>query len=274
MKYLIIVYDGMADRPIPALGGKTPMQVAKTPVMDKLSVCSTVGTVSNVPNGMVPESDTANLAILSYDPRVFSKGRSPLEAMSMRLEMSPEDTAYRTNIVTLSEEEGIPYAERTILDHSSDEISTEEADVLIRAVDEAFGNSDVRFHTGISYRHCLLVRNGDDTIPFARPHDHLGAVIGEFLPEGEAGLPFRQMMGGRVVTFQLLLQDEVGALFKLLPVFVDHKANIQTINSIVPTNGCAVVTISAETIQLTISVEELLQQLRRTPGVVKADILL
>ena len=90
----------------------------------------------------------------------------------------------------------------------------------------------------------------------------------------DAIFPFRQMMGGRVVTFQLLLQDEVGALFKLLPVFVDHKANIQTINSIVPTNGCAVVTISAETIQLTVPVEELLQQLRRTPGVVKADILL
>ena len=90
----------------------------------------------------------------------------------------------------------------------------------------------------------------------------------------DAIFPFRQMMGGRVVTFQLLLQDEVGALFKLLPVFVDHQANIQTINSIVPTNGCAVVTISAETIQLTVPVEELLQQLRRTPGVIKADILL
>ena len=90
----------------------------------------------------------------------------------------------------------------------------------------------------------------------------------------DAIFPCRKQMGGRVVTFQLLLQDEVGALFKLLPVFVDHKANIQTINSIVPTNGCAVVTISAETIHLTVSVEELLQHLRSTPGVVKADILL
>ena len=90
----------------------------------------------------------------------------------------------------------------------------------------------------------------------------------------DAIFPFRQLMGGRVVTFQLLLQDEVGALFKLLPVFVDHKANIQTINSIVPTNGAAIVTISAETIHLTVSIEELLQYLRRTPGVVKADILL
>ena len=90
----------------------------------------------------------------------------------------------------------------------------------------------------------------------------------------DAIFPFRQLMGGRVVTFQLLLQDEVGALFKLLPVFVDHKANIQTINSIVPTNGCAVVTISAETLDLTVPVEDLLQLLRRTPGVVKAEILM
>ena len=131
MKYLVIVYDGMADRKIPALGNKTPMQVAKKPNLDRLSSSATVGTVSNVPEGMVPESDTANLSILSYDPRLFSKGRSPLEAMSMRLEMSPEDTAYRTNLVTLSEEAGLPYCDRTILDHSSDEITTEEADELI-----------------------------------------------------------------------------------------------------------------------------------------------
>ena len=182
MKYLVIVYDGMADRKIPELGNKTPMQVAKTPIMDKLSPDAIVGTVSNVPDGMVPESDTANLAILSYDPRVFSKGRSPLEAMSMRLEMSSEDTAYRTNLVTLSEEPDIPYPERVILDHSSDEISTEEADELIRAINDAFGNEDVRFHTGISYRHCLLVRDGDDTIAFSRPHDHLGSKISDLLP--------------------------------------------------------------------------------------------
>ena len=190
MKYLVIVYDGMADRSIPELGNKTPMQVAKTPVMDRLSPDAIVGTVSNVPSGMVPESDTANLAILSYDPRIFSKGRSPLEAMSMRLEMSPEDTAYRTNLVTLSEEPGIPYAERTILDHSADEISTEEADELIRAVNEAFGTNEIRFHTGISYRHCLLVKDGDDQIPFARPHDHLGSKIAEHLPS----VPFFRTM--------------------------------------------------------------------------------
>lgn len=194
MKYLIIVYDGMADRKIPALGNKTPMQAADKPNMDKMAKTALVGTVSNVPVGMVPESDTANLAILSYDPKIYSKGRSPLEAVSMGLEMSPEDTAYRCNVVTLSEEEGIPYAERTILDHSADEITTEEADHLIRAIDAALGDGDRRFHTGISYRHCLLWNGGRDDIPFMRPHDILGKQIGEYLPAGEAGLPFLKMM--------------------------------------------------------------------------------
>ncbi len=194
MKYLIIVYDGMADRKIPALGGKTPMQAAKKPKMDELAKTALVGTVSNVPSGMVPESDTANLAILSYDPRVFSKGRSPLEAMSMGLSMSPEDVAYRTNVVTLSEEEGLDYTDRTILDHSADEISTAEADELIRAVDEALGSEDIRFHTGISYRHCMLWRGGNEAVSFTRPHDILGRRIGDELPSEEAFLPFLDMM--------------------------------------------------------------------------------
>ncbi len=194
MKYFILVYDGMADRKLDALGGRTPMQAADKPMMDSLARRAMIGTVSNVPNGMVPESDTANLAILSYDPRTYSKGRSPLEAMSMGLSMSSEDTAYRTNVVTLSEEDGIPYAERTILDHSADEITTEEADVLIRAVNDAFGTQDIRFHTGISYRHCLLMKDGDDTVSFMRPHDILGQRIGDHLPKGEAGRPFLKMM--------------------------------------------------------------------------------
>ena len=104
MKYFVLVCDGMADRPIAALGGKTPMEAAVKPMMDTLAAKSLCGTVSNVPEGMVPESDTANLAILSYDPKIYSKGRSPLEAMSMGLTMQPDETAYRCNVVTLSED--------------------------------------------------------------------------------------------------------------------------------------------------------------------------
>lgn len=192
MKYLIVVLDGMADRPIPALSNRTPMEAAKKPCMDKLASLGTVGTVSNVPVGMVPESDTANLAILSYDPKVFSKGRSPLEAMSMGLSMTPEDTAYRCNLVAISEEGA--YEDRTMLDHSADEIPTHEADLLIKALEERLGNEDMHFYTGISYRHCLLLKNGIERYNFARPHDIIGKRIGEYLPNDEDGALFLRLM--------------------------------------------------------------------------------
>lgn len=183
MKYLILVYDGAADDPIPALGNRTPYQAASKPTLDAIAASSLVGTVSNVPEGMVPESDTANLAILSYDPKIYSKGRSPLEAVSMGLTMEEDQVAFRCNVVTLSEEEGIPYAERTILDHSADEISTPEAAELIRAIDEALGDADKSFYPGISYRHCLLWHSPENwKRDFTRPHDILTRTIGEYLP--------------------------------------------------------------------------------------------
>ena len=141
MKYLVLIPDGMADESIPSLGNRTPMQAAKKETMDALARHATVGTVSNVPAGMVPESDTANMAILSFDPKTYSKGRSPLEAMSMGLTMTEEDTAIRCNLVTLTDE-GEDYDDKTILDHSSSEITTAEADVLIKALEEALGNND------------------------------------------------------------------------------------------------------------------------------------
>jgi 2,3-bisphosphoglycerate-independent phosphoglycerate mutase len=137
MKYLVLVPDGMADRKIPELGGKTPMECAVKPSMDALAARALCGNVSNVPEGMVPESDTANLAILSYDPREYSKGRSPLEAMSLGLSMDPDDTAIRCNVVTLSDDDGTGYENRTMIDHSADEISTEEAEELVRALGHA-----------------------------------------------------------------------------------------------------------------------------------------
>ena len=193
MKYLVIVYDGMADTKIPALGNKTPMEVAKKPTLDTLSRAGYVGTTCNVPEGMVPESDTANLAILSYDPRLYSRGRSPLEAMSMGLTMMPDDTALRCNLVAISDDD-LPYEEKIMLDHSADEISTEEADVLIKALDAALGTEERHLYTGISYRHCLLWKNADTTYDFARPHDIIGQKIGEHLPSGDAGEPFYRFM--------------------------------------------------------------------------------
>ncbi len=185
MKYLILIPDGMADLKIDALGNKTPMEKAQKPTMDMLAKEAYVGTVSNVPDGMVPESDTANIAILSYDPKIYSKGRSPLEAMSMGLHMNPEDTAYRCNVVTLTDEG--EYEDKIILDHSADEITTAEADELIKALDEKMGNELRKFYTGVSYRHCLIIKNGNDKYDFMRPHDILGKRIGDYLPKTENG---------------------------------------------------------------------------------------
>ena len=192
MKYLVLIPDGMADEKIPSLDNKTPMEAAKKPCMDSLASRSLVGLVSNVPQGMVPESDTANMAILSFDPKVYSKGRSPLEAVSMGLTMTPGQVAYRCNIVTLSDEGD--YDEKIMLDHSADEITTAEADELIKALDAALGNEARRFYTGVSYRHCILWEGGCDTYNFMRPHDILGQHIKEYLPSGEDGKVFYELM--------------------------------------------------------------------------------
>ena len=185
MKYLVLIPDGMADTPVESLGGYTPMEKAIKPTMDMLASRSYIGTVSNVPADMVPESDTANLAILSYDPKIYSKGRSPLEAVSMGIEMMPDETAYRCNVVTLSDDGD--YDSKTIIDHSADEITTAEADLLIKALDEKLGNDIRKFYTGVSYRHCLIWKNGNDKYDFMRPHDILGKTIGEYLPKKENG---------------------------------------------------------------------------------------
>ncbi len=186
MKYLVLIPDGMADRPSEKLGGKTPMEIANKPTMDRLASMSVCGTVLNVPCGMVPESDTANLAIMSYDPRKYSKGRSPLEAVSLGIKLEDDDTAIRCNLVTISEDEE-NYEDRIMIDHSADEISTEEADELVRALGEALPMEGRHLYTGISYRHCLIWKNACPTYNFARPHDIIGRRIGEYLPSEENG---------------------------------------------------------------------------------------
>lgn len=193
MKYLVLIPDGMADKAIPELNNKTPMEAAKKPSTDALARRSLVGTVSNVPTGMVPESDTANMAILSFDPKIYSKGRSPLEAMSLGIPMSDEDVAIRCNLVSISDEEE-NYEDKIMLDHSSDEIATEEADVLVKYLDEHLGNEYRKLHTGISYRHCLIWKNCSDSYDFARPHDILGKRIREYLPSGAEGEEFLRFM--------------------------------------------------------------------------------
>ena len=181
MKYIVILGDGMADEPIESLGGKTPIEYAKTPTMDRLAPISELGMAATIPEGMSPGSDTANLAVMGYDPRIYYTGRSPLEALSIGVDMKDDDIAMRTNIVTLSEED-VPYEQRTIIDHSSDEISTEDAAILLEAVKEAFQTEEYQFYTGTSYRHLLIWTKGQVT-GLTPPHDILTRKIGEYLPE-------------------------------------------------------------------------------------------
>ena len=180
MKYIVVLGDGMADEPIPELGGKTPMEAAITPTLDELAGKGILGTVQNVPAGMAPGSDVANLSVLGYDPAANYTGRSPLEALSVGVPMEENDIIFRSNIVTLTE--GEPYAEKTILDQSSGEISTADADVLMDAIREAFNNETFQFYTGTSYRHILVWKNGR-LAQLEPPHDHLGSVIGPYLPK-------------------------------------------------------------------------------------------
>ena len=182
MKYLVILGDGMGGRPLEALGGKTTLDYAKTPNMDALASMGEMGLVCNVPQGMSPGSDVANLSVMGYDPAQCYTGRSPLEALSLRIDMEPTDVIFRCNIVNVTEEE--PYPEKINTDHSSGEISTEEADQLMDAIREAFNSDTVQFYTGTSYRQIMVWKQGQvvDLVP---AHDHLGQTIGQYLPKNE-----------------------------------------------------------------------------------------
>lgn len=183
MKYVIILGDGMADEPIEELGGKTLLEYARTPVMDDLAGRSEVGLACTIPQGMKPGSDTANLAVLGYNPRQYYTGRSPLEALSIGVDMKEDDIAIRTNLVTLSEEEEA-YEDKRILDHSSDEISTEDAAVLLEAVRKELEEDAYHFYVGTSYRHLLIWSKGSVT-ELTPPHDVLGQRAGDHLPAEE-----------------------------------------------------------------------------------------
>lgn len=180
MKYIVVLGDGMSDEPVAALGGKTPLEYANTPTMDALASMGEMGMVQNVPAGMSPGSEVANLSVMGYDPLTDFTGRSPLEALSVGVEMEPDDIVFRCNLVTLTEPE--PYAEKTILDHSSGEIATADADVLMEAIRENFNSEEFQFYTGTSYRHIMVWKHGR-LARLEPPHDHLTQVIGPYLPQ-------------------------------------------------------------------------------------------
>ncbi|MCD7717104.1 MAG: cofactor-independent phosphoglycerate mutase [Lachnospiraceae bacterium] len=214
MKYIVILGDGMADEPQEALDGRTPLEAAVTPAMDELAKTGEIGLVKTIPDGMAPGSDTANLAVLGYNPREYYTGRSPLEALSIGVPMKDTDVAMRCNLVTLTEKE--PYEQKRILDHSSGEISTEDAAVLLKAVQDELENETYQFYVGTSYRHCMIqanavirIRQSDETDGsgdagtgavridtalenLTPPHDHLTEVIGPYLPADETLLAMQK----------------------------------------------------------------------------------
>lgn len=209
MKYVVVLGDGMADFPCPSLGGKTPLMCADKPNIDSLVPNAEIGLARTVPTGMKPASDTANLAVMGYDPKVYYSGRSPLEAESMGIDFKPEDVTYRCNLVTLGDEE--PFSEKTMADYSAGEITTAEAKQLIGSLAEVFNTEEISLYPGISYRHCLLIRDGADGAELTPPHDISGKVIGDYLPKGTNG------------DFLLDLMLEAQEILKDHPVNVDRK---------------------------------------------------
>ena len=180
-KFVVLLCDGMADLPVKELGYKTPMQAAHKPNMDNLAQNAVLGMCKTVADGLKPGSDVANLAVLGYDPKKYYTGRSPLEALSIGVPMKDTDVAIRCNIVTVSDEK-TEYKDKKMIDHSAGEISTEDADVLIQAVQEAFGNEMFHFYTGTSYRHLLIWDKGS-VVELTPPHDILTKTIGNYLPK-------------------------------------------------------------------------------------------
>lgn len=194
MKYVVVLCDGMADYPVPALGGKTPMMVAKKPHIDALAAKAEVGLVRTVAPGLKPGSDVANMSVLGFDPHRFYTGRSPLEAASIGIDMKDSDVSLRTNLVTLSDK-GESFADKVIEDYCADDISTEEARQLIEAVQAAFGGGEYDFYTGVSYRHCLIWHGGTTELGnMTPPHDITGKVIGSHLSTAETARPLLEMM--------------------------------------------------------------------------------
>lgn len=189
MKYIVILGDGMADEPVSEIGGMTPLEYAKTPAMDSIARKSEIGLAYTIPEGMKPGSDTANLAVLGYNPRKYYTGRSPLEALSIGVPLKDTDIAIRCNIVTLSDD-SLPYGEKTIIDHSSSEISTKDAAILMEAIQKELNNDTYKFYVGTSYRHLTIWDKGE-VAELTPPHDVLGRVIGEYLPEDKN---LREMM--------------------------------------------------------------------------------
>ncbi|MEN6313647.1 MAG: cofactor-independent phosphoglycerate mutase [Clostridiaceae bacterium] len=191
MKYIVVLGDGMADYRVLQLGNRTPLQCAKKPNIDYLAEFGEIGMVKTIPDGIAPGSDAANLSVMGYNPKKYYTGRSPLEAVSMGVELSDTDLAFRCNLVTL--DMGGSYESATMLDYSSDEISTAEAAELIKEINKCLGNDEISFYPGISYRHCMVWKKGAGSRKLTPPHDILEKSITDYLPSGDSSEMFLSM---------------------------------------------------------------------------------
>jgi 2,3-bisphosphoglycerate-independent phosphoglycerate mutase len=181
MKYIVLLGDGMSDKKVDELGGKTPLQAAKTPNMDHIARRGVMGLVRTVPDGFHPGSDVANLSVFGYDPRTCYTGRSPLEAASIGVELGPKDVAFRVNLVNLHPKGGRLFMH----DYSAGHISTAEGRELLKALQEGLGNDEFQFYPGVGYRHLMVWRGGPDGMTVTPPHDITGQDVADYLPRGD-----------------------------------------------------------------------------------------
>ena len=199
MKYVVILGDGMADWPIEKIGGKTPLMVANKPNIDALCKKGEIGLVKTVPDGLKPGSDVSNLAFMGYNPKACYTGRSPLEALSIGIDLKDDDVATRCNLVTLSNDE--PYEQKTMIDYSAGEITTKEAKELIEYIQEKLGTDIISFYAGVSYRHCLVMHHAKTGTTYTPPHDISSKKITEYLPKDLYG---KQMLDLMKASYELL----------------------------------------------------------------------
>ncbi|MEG2857016.1 MAG: 2,3-bisphosphoglycerate-independent phosphoglycerate mutase, partial [Clostridia bacterium] len=192
MRYVVMLCDGMADRPLAKLHGKTPMEAAHKPMMDDMSVHGELGLTRTLYEGMPTGSDIANLSVLGYDPKKYYTGRSPIEALGLNIPLSDCDTVFRLNLVSISQDG--EFCDKEMLDHSSDKITNEEAYELLDALADEFGSEEMAFYRGVSYRHILIWKNIDYNYTMMPPHDILGKCIGQYLPGGPYGARVLEMM--------------------------------------------------------------------------------
>ena len=176
-KYAIIVPDGAADEPIEQFDNRTILEAAQTPNMDKVSVQGRQGLVRTVPEGMQPGSDVAQMSLLGYDPRQYYSGRAPIEAVARNIQLSGDDWVFRCNLVTIADDK--------MADHSAGHISTEEANKLIKDLNDQFGSEQIRFYAGVSYRHLVVFKGLDFDVQTYPPHDHIGTAKDKILPRGK-----------------------------------------------------------------------------------------